>query len=111
MKSAIVTYKIKAEFFERNKTNIEKFIKDFEKLDSSEFQYNVFTKQDGLTFVHHSLYKNERIQNDLLSVPSFKEFQKQRDEVGLDGKPEIEFVNLIDSSDKKWKNRTTPQHS
>jgi hypothetical protein len=31
------------------------------------------------------------------------EFQKQRDETGLDGKPEIEFVNLIDSSDKKWK--------
>lgn len=111
MISAIVTYKIKAEFVERNKANIEKFIKDFEELDSSEFQYNVFTKQDGLTFVHHSIYKNERIQKDLLSVPSFMEFQKQRDEIGLDGKPQIEFVNLIDSSDKKWKNRTTPQDS
>jgi len=101
--SAIVTYKIKAEYFEQNKANIEKFMKDFEELDSSEFQYNVFAKQDGLTFVHQSQYKNERIQKDLLSIPSFMEFQKQRDESGLDGKPEIELVNLIDSSDKKWK--------
>ena len=103
MISVIVTYKIKKEFVERNKFNIEKFITDFKKLDSSEFQYNVFTKEDGLTFVHHSLYKNERIQKDLLNVPSFLEFQKQRDEIGLDGTPEIEFVNLIESSDKKWK--------
>lgn len=103
MISVIVTYKIKEEFVEQNKANIAKFIKDFEKLETSEFQYNVFTKQDGLTFVHHSLYKNEPIQKELLNVPSFLEFQKQRDEIGLDGKPEIEFVDLIESSDGKWK--------
>jgi hypothetical protein len=39
----------------------------------------------------------------LFSVPTFMEFQNQRDEIGLDGTPEIEFVNLIDSSDNKWK--------
>lgn len=103
MISVIVTYRIKKEFVERNKANIEKFIQDFEKLDPSEFQYNVFTKQDGLTFVHHSLYKNEQIQKDLLNVPSFLEFQKQRDEIGLDRRPEIEFVDLIASTDKNWK--------
>lgn len=103
MISVLVTYKIKGEFVEQNKTNIAKFIKDFENLESSEFQYNVFTKQDGLTFVHNSLYKNELIQKELLNVPSFLEFQKQRDEIGLDGKPEIEIVVLIESSDSKWK--------
>ena len=103
MISVIVTYKIKEEFIEQNKSNIEKFIQDFEKLDSSEFQYKVFTKQDGTTFVHHSLYKNEQIQKELLNVPSFLEFQKQRDEIGLDGKPEIEFLDLFASSDEKWK--------
>lgn len=103
MISVIVTYKIKEAFVDRNKANIAKFIKDFEALDSSEFQYNVFAKKDGRTFVHHSMYKNERIQKELLNVPSFLEFQKQRDEIGLDGKPEIELVNLIESSDVKWK--------
>ncbi len=104
MISVIVTYKIEKEFVDRNKVNIERFIKDFQKLDTSEFQYNVFTKQDGLTFVHHSLYKNEQIQKELLNVPSFLEFQRQRDEIGLNGKPEIEFVELVESSDSEWKN-------
>ncbi len=103
MVSVIVTYKIKVEFIERNKANIEKFMADFEQLDTSQFQYNVFTQADGVTFMHHSLYKNERIQKELLNVPSFLEFQKQRDEIGLVGKPEIEFVHLFESSDKKWK--------
>lgn len=102
MISVIVTYKIKKEFVERNKINIEKFIKDFEKRDTSLFQYNVFTKQNGMVFVHHSLYKNQQIQKDLLNVPSFLEFQKQRDEFGIDGKPKIEFIDLIASSDNKW---------
>lgn len=102
MISVIVTYQIKKEFVEQNKANIEKFIKDFKKLDSSQFQYNIFTKQDGLTFVHHSLYKNEAIQKQLLNVPSFLEFQKQRDEIGLDGKAQIEILNLFTSSDEKW---------
>lgn len=61
MISVTVTYKVKKEFVERNIANIENFIKDFEKLDSSEFEYNVFTKQDGLTFVHRSLYKKMNI--------------------------------------------------
>lgn len=103
MISVIVTYQIKKEFVEQNKTNIEQFIKDFEKLNSSEFQYNVFTKKDGRTFIHHSLYKNEQIQKELLNVPSFLEFQKQRDEIGLEGNPEIELIDLFETSDEKWK--------
>lgn len=62
MISVIVTYQIKKEFVEQNKANIQKFIQDFEKLDATQFEYKIFTKQDRLTFVHHSLYKNETIQ-------------------------------------------------
>lgn len=102
MISVVVTYRIKEGFIERNKANIAKFIKDFKKLDTSGFQYNVYTKQDGVTFVHHSLYENEPIQKELLNVPSFLEFQKQRDEIGLVEKPQIEFVDLIGSSDTRW---------
>ncbi|MNL70783.1 hypothetical protein D3C87_1958350 [compost metagenome] len=78
-------------------------MQDFATLDSSQFEYKIFTKQDGLTFVHHSLYKNETIQKQLLNIPSFLEFQKQRDEIGLDGKAQIEILNLLASSNEKWK--------
>lgn len=103
MISVIVTYQIKKEFVEQNQANIQKFVQDFEKLDATQFEYKIFTKQDGLTFVHHSLYKNETIQKQLLNIPSFLEFQKQRDEIGLIGKAQIEILNLFASSDEKWK--------
>lgn len=103
MISVMVSCKVKQGFIDQNKANIANFFKDFKQLDASKFQYHVFCKQDGLTFVHHSMYQDEEIQKKLLSVPSFLEFQRQRDEYGLDGKPEIEFLDLIHSSDQKWK--------
>lgn len=98
MISVLVTYKVTNDFVTRNKENINKFIGEFKKLNTSEFEYKVFTKQDGVTFVHHSIYKNEQIQKELLKVPAFLEFQKQRDEIGIEGKPKIEFLDLLDST-------------
>lgn len=98
MISVIVTYKVTNDFVTRNKENITKFISEFKKLKTSEFEYKVFTKQDGLTFVHHSIYKNEQIQKELLKVPAFLEFQKQRDEIGIEGSPKIEFLDLLGST-------------
>lgn len=48
---------MKPEFKEQNLSNLYLFIKDFEGLYFNDFNYNVFLKEDGLTFVHHSLYK------------------------------------------------------
>ena len=98
MISVIVTYKVTNDFVTRNKENITKFISEFKKLKTSEFEYKVFTKQDGLTFVHHSIYKNEQIQKELLRVPAFLKFQKQRDEIGIEGSPKIEFLDLLGST-------------
>jgi|SRR5688572_23585713 len=101
MISVIVTYKVKPEFVDQNKRNIQQFLKDFKELDTSGFQYNVYTKDDNVTFVHHSIYRNERIQTNLLNVPSFKEFQRLRDESGLNGTHTIEVLNVIGSTNEK----------
>ena len=83
MISVIVTYKVKPEFVEHNKQNIQQFLADFKKFDTSQFQYNVYTKSDEMTFVHHSIYNDGNIQAELLNVPSFVAFQKARDQSGL----------------------------
>ena len=62
MISVMVSYKVKQEFVDQNKANIANFIKDFKQQDTSKFQYHVFCKQDGLTFVHHSIYQDENTQ-------------------------------------------------
>ena len=90
-----VTYTVKNEFIQQNQENINLFMTDFKKLNSDEFRYNVFLGNDGKTFIHLSMYQNEAIQKRLLDVPSFKSFQKQRDESGLEVQPQIEVMKPV----------------
>ncbi|WP_336686246.1 hypothetical protein [Chryseobacterium bernardetii] len=95
MINVIVSYTVKPEFVSANKANIEKFLNDFKNLDQSTFEYKVFVKEDGVTFLHYSNYANEEVQHEVLNVPSFKEFQRLRDESGLNGSHKVEFLQSI----------------
>ena len=93
-----VTYTVKPEFVEANKENISRFLIDFKKLNPSEFRYNVYLQEDGITFLHFSTYKNEEIQKQILNIPSFKSFQEERDKSGLDNTHKVEILSLVGSS-------------
>ncbi|WP_028981675.1 hypothetical protein [Sporocytophaga myxococcoides] len=90
-----VTYAVKPEFADKNRENIALFLEDFSQLNGEDFRYNVYESEDRKTFMHLSHYRNEAIQKELLNVPSFKSFQKQRDESGLEMEPKIEVMNLV----------------
>jgi hypothetical protein len=94
-----VTYTVKKDFVAKNQENIHRFLQDFKALDNDAFRYTVYTGTDGKTFVHHSMYKNEAIQQQLLNVASFKLFQAERDASGLEGTPDIQVLNVVGSSD------------
>lgn len=93
-----VTYTVKPEFVEANKRNISKFLDDFKKMNPSDFRYNIYLQDDERTFLHFSTYKNEEIQKQVLNVPSFISFQKERDESGLDDTHKVEILSYIGSS-------------
>jgi len=93
-----VTYTVKPEFVEANKNNISRFLSDFKKLNPSEFRYNVYLQEDGITFLHLSTYKNEEIQKQILNIPSFKSFQEERDKSGLNGTHKVEILSHVGSS-------------
>ncbi|OCK52694.1 hypothetical protein BA768_11295 [Chryseobacterium sp. CBo1] len=95
MINVIVTYTVKPEFVYENKSNIQQFLNDFKALDHTKFEYKVFVKEDGVTFVHFSNYENEEVQNTVLNIPSFKEFQKLRDESGLNDSHKIEILQSV----------------
>ncbi|GAB0156018.1 hypothetical protein CHRYSEOSP005_12800 [Chryseobacterium sp. Alg-005] len=95
MINVVVTYTVNPEFVSENKVNIQKFLDDFEKLDQSTFEYKVYLKEDGVTFLHYSNYINEEVQHEVLNVPSFKEFQRLRDESGLNGSHKVEILQSI----------------
>ncbi|PKF74289.1 hypothetical protein [Chryseobacterium sp. PMSZPI] len=95
MINVIVTYTVNPEFVPANKANIQKFLDDFKNLDQSAFEYKVYVKEDGITFLHYSNYINEEVQHEVLNVPSFKEFQRLRDESGLNDSHKVEFLQSI----------------
>jgi hypothetical protein len=98
MISVQVTYKVKADFVEENKSNINVFLADFKGMLTSKFLYHVYLKEDGLTFVHVSMYENEDIQELVLNTPSFIAFQQKRDAQGLAEAPVIEHLQHLGSS-------------
>ncbi|WP_299181293.1 hypothetical protein [uncultured Chryseobacterium sp.] len=95
MINVIVTYTVNPEFVSGNKANIQKFLSDFKNLDQETFEYKVYLKEDGITFLHYSNYINEEVQHEVLNVPSFKEFQRLRDESGLNGSHKVEILQSI----------------
>ncbi|MBT2622966.1 MULTISPECIES: hypothetical protein [Chryseobacterium] len=95
MINVIVSYTVKPEFVSENKVNVQKFLDDFKQLDQSTFEYKVYVKEDGVTFLHYSNYINEEVQHEVLNTPSFKEFQKRRDESGLNDSHKVEFLQTI----------------
>lgn len=97
-----VTYRVKPDFAAKNKANIHKFLIDFKMLDISEFVYSVFLKEDGVTFVHTSSYSDEKVQNKVLNVPSFLEFQRQRDESGLNNSHQVEILEFLGDSKRPY---------
>jgi hypothetical protein len=98
MKTVKVTYTVKPEFVPKNLENINSFMKDFRKITSMGFRYTVYQCEDGKTFMHLSGYANDEIQKQVLAVESFKSFQRQRDESGLEGSHKIEELKFVASS-------------
>ena len=62
-----VTYTVKSEFAPKNQENILTCMKDFRNLNSADFRYSAYVCDDGKTFVHLSMYKNEDIQKKVLA--------------------------------------------
>lgn len=93
-----VTYTVDPEFVAANKKLIAGFLEDFKSLKHLAFMYNVLVKQDGVTFVHISMYETEAVQQEISGRDSFKAFQEARDASGLKGEVVVEALDLIGSS-------------
>lgn len=95
MKSVKVTYTVKPAFVAQNKANINVFINELKEQANTDVRYSIYLGEDGKTFTHISLYNNEAAQENFLEMESFKAFQQQRDESGLEAEPSIEVLNFV----------------
>ena len=93
-----VTYTVNPAFVAQNKENINRFLEDFKQLDTAAFWYHVYLMEDGVTFLHFSSFRDKDIQGQVLNVPSFKAFQKERDASGLNDSHAIQVLQLVGAS-------------
>lgn len=93
-----VSYTVPAGFVPQNKANINRFLEDFKKMDTTAFWYHVYVLEDGLTFLHCSAYRDEAVQQEVLQVPSFRQFQEERDNSGLNGTHAVKVLTFVGAS-------------
>ena len=62
------------------------------------FDYKVLFEDAENKFTHISEYENEDIQQEVLKIPIFIEFQKARDEKGLVETPIISVLESLGSN-------------
>jgi len=83
MRAIKVEYTVKPEYVNTNKANIKKVMEELRSMGDIGILYSTYIKEDGVSFVHFSIHKNE--ENIIPSLPAFKVFATQLKAEGLVG--------------------------
>jgi len=97
MKTVRVQYKVKPEYSQTNKANIAKVMSDLRDLNDEGIKYSTFLFDDGLTFMHFAMFKDETGQKKLNDLESFKKFGAELRASGPAEPPKVENLTLVDS--------------
>ncbi|MEP1093462.1 MAG: hypothetical protein ABJG78_00030 [Cyclobacteriaceae bacterium] len=97
MKAVKVQYTVKPEYVETNKANIKKVMDTLKASPIAGMQYASFALDDGQTFVHINMAKDQETMNKLQEVEEFNEFRMQLKASGPVSPPQSENLNLVSS--------------
>ena len=100
MKAVKVTYTVKAEYAAQNKANIQKVMRALTANPIAGMQYSSFILNDGQTFVHINMAKDQQTMSKLNDVPEFTEFRTALKASGPVSPPQSEDLNLVGAAFK-----------
>ncbi len=83
MRAVKVEYIVKPEYVDTNKANIQKVMDELKALGDVGILYSTYIKDDGVSFVHFSIHKND--ENIIPSLSAFKIFTAQLKTEGIVG--------------------------
>jgi hypothetical protein len=83
MRAVKVEYTVKPGYVTTNKANIQKVMDELRSMGNLGILYSTYIKEDGVSFVHFSIHKND--ENIITSLSSFKAFSTQLQTEGLAG--------------------------
>lgn len=97
MKSVIVNYTVRAEFADKNATNIRAVMDELRDRNDPSVRYQAFRKADGVSFVHFGMYENDEAQKRLTESEAFAKFQKELRASEPVSPPNAEWLDLVAS--------------
>ena len=95
MKAVKVEYTVRPEFVEQNKANIRKVMDKLRQFPIEGMMYSSYTKDDGQTFVHINIAKDEATISKLNEVSEFGEFRKALKESNPLSPPKSTNLNSV----------------
>lgn len=97
MRTVKVEYRVRPDYVETNKQNIVNVMKELRGLGDVGVQYSSHVKEDGQSFVHIVMQRDEAAAKVLGGLESFKTFQAQL-KGGLEVPPKAEELKLVEKS-------------
>jgi hypothetical protein len=95
MQTVIVTYKVSESFADTNAANIERVMADMRELADDSVRYHAFRKDDGVSFVHFAMFRDEAAKERGIPVPSFEAFQSALKASKPVEPPKASWVDLV----------------
>jgi len=95
MKIIRVQYTVKEDYVDTNKANIRQVMEDLRQLDNENVRYASYLGEDGRTFTHMVMYRDEETTNPMSALPSFQSFQEQLKASNPERPPESERLDFV----------------
>lgn len=93
---AFVTYKVKKEYVEENKSLTKKVIEKLNEISPVGFYYASTISEDGQTFTHIALTTKEEMKKYLVNIEEFKRFRENLED-RCEVNPEVKFSSVVGS--------------
>jgi len=97
MKTVKVEYRVRPDYVETNKQNIKNVMKELQGLGDVGVHYSAYVKEDGQSFVHIAMQRDEAAAKVVPNLESFKTFRTQL-KTGLEIEPKSEELQMVEKS-------------
>jgi hypothetical protein len=98
MKINRIQYTVQPGFAEKNKQNIAKVMEELRRLNHPGIHYSAYVLEDGKTFMHLVILKDEAASTVIPSLESFKHFQGELKAGNPEIPPKFEGLELAGAS-------------
>lgn len=97
MKAVKVQYTVRPEYVEQNKANIRRVMQELKANPIEGMQYASFVLDDGQTFVHINMAKDEQAMGGLTNLGVFNDFRAALKASKPLSPPKSEALNLVEA--------------